>query len=173
LAEEKKETKEKKTKSKGGPSPTESEEDFKYIVRLANTDLDGNKQVVFALTGIKGIGNRMAEILVKNSGVPKFAKIGSLSEDEINRLAEAIEALAEKTPGWLMNRRRDSLTGEDIHLIDTDILTFLRDDINLLKKIRCYRGIRHEQGKKVRGQRTRSNGRTGLTVGVSRKGVKK
>ena len=38
-----------------------------------------------------------------------------------------------------------------------------------MKKIRCYRGIRHETGQKVRGQRTRSNGRTGLTLGVSRK----
>ncbi len=44
-----------------------------------------------------------------------------------------------------------------------------RDDINLMKMIRCYKGIRHEQGQKVRGQRTRSNGRTGMTMGVIRK----
>ncbi|HOW33966.1 MAG TPA: 30S ribosomal protein S13, partial [Methanoregulaceae archaeon] len=43
------------------------------------------------------------------------------------------------------------------------------EDINLLRKIRCYRGIRHETGQKVRGQRTKSTGRTGLTVGVKKK----
>ncbi len=41
-----------------------------------------------------------------------------------------------------------------------------------MKMIRCYRGIRHEQGQKVRGQRTRSNGRTGLTVGVTKKAAR-
>jgi small subunit ribosomal protein S13 len=44
----------------------------------------------------------------------------------------------------------------------------LKDDINRLKMIRCYRGVRHESGHKVRGQRTRSNGRKGLTLGVSK-----
>jgi small subunit ribosomal protein S13 len=43
------------------------------------------------------------------------------------------------------------------------------EDINLMRKIRCYKGIRHETGQKVRGQRTKSTGRTGLTVGVKRK----
>ena len=45
----------------------------------------------------------------------------------------------------------------------------LRDEINILKKIRSYRGIRHERGLPVRGQRTRANSRTGLTLGVSKK----
>jgi small subunit ribosomal protein S13 len=45
----------------------------------------------------------------------------------------------------------------------------VRDDINYMKMIRCYRGIRHEKGQKVRGQRTRSNGRTGMAAGVIKK----
>jgi small subunit ribosomal protein S13 len=44
-----------------------------------------------------------------------------------------------------------------------------REDINTMKKIRSYVGIRHERGHKVRGQRTKSTGRKGLTVGVKRK----
>jgi small subunit ribosomal protein S13 len=43
------------------------------------------------------------------------------------------------------------------------------DDVNRMRKMRSYRGIRHETGQKVRGQRTKSTGRTGTTVGVKRK----
>jgi len=69
----------------------------------------------------------------------------------------------------MVNRPHDWETGADMHLYGSDIELRLRDDINRMKMIRCYRGIRHEQGQKVRGQRTRSNGRTGLTVGVIKK----
>ncbi|HJK55741.1 MAG TPA: 30S ribosomal protein S13, partial [Methanocorpusculum sp.] len=43
------------------------------------------------------------------------------------------------------------------------------DDINLMKKMRCYRGIRHENGLKGRGQCTKSTGRFGKIVGVSKR----
>ncbi|HIH28194.1 MAG TPA: 30S ribosomal protein S13, partial [Thermoplasmata archaeon] len=57
----------------------------------------------------------------------------------------------------------------DIHLISTDVTSRLRDDINMMKMIRSYRGVRHEFGLKVRGQRTSSNGRKGLALGVSKR----
>jgi small subunit ribosomal protein S13 len=59
-------------------------------------------------------------------------------------------------------------TGKDIHLIGPQIDMNLRDEINIMKKIRCYRGIRHERGLRVRGQRTRGNNREGLSLGVSK-----
>ena len=68
-----------------------------------------------------------------------------------------------------MNRRKDCYTGKDLHLIGADIDLTKREDINRLKKIRAYRGIRHELGLPVRGQRTRANGRRGLALGVSRR----
>src|SRR2546425_7216309 len=60
-------------------------------------------------------------------------------------------------------------SGLDLHLVGAEVEVRLRDDINLMKMIRSYKGVRHETGQKVRGQRTRSNGRTGLTVGVTKK----
>ena len=51
----------------------------------------------------------------------------------------------------------------------TDIELRLRDEINIMKKIRSYRGIRHELGLPARGQRTRANNRKGLSLGVSKK----
>ncbi|HEU17487.1 MAG TPA: 30S ribosomal protein S13, partial [Methanolinea sp.] len=80
-----------------------------------------------------------------------------------------VDNYTENVPIWMVNRPRDIYTGEKKHLFGTEVLTTLDEDVNLMRKIRCYRGIRHETGQKVRGQRTKSTGRTGTTVGVRRK----
>ncbi|RLF48993.1 MAG: 30S ribosomal protein S13 [Thermoplasmata archaeon] len=144
-------------------------EGFKYIVRISDTDLDGNKTIVYGLCGVKGIGIRVAEVIARLVGVPRNTKLGELSDEKIEEIQGLINSLGNKAPAWLLNRRKDWDTGVDKHLVSTDVIMQRNEDINLLKKIRCYRGIRHELGQKVRGQRTRSNGRTGLALGVSRK----
>ena len=67
----------------------------------------------------------------------------------------------------MANRPKDVYTGETKHLFGPDVMLQKDEDVNLMRKIRCYKGIRHETGQKVRGQRTKSTGRTGTTVGVS------
>lgn len=156
------------------PTPTEEApekpgEDFKYIVRIAATDLDGNKPVRLALTRIRGVGDRVATQVVDTAGVPRTEKIGNLSDAEIAKLAEAVDGLTDALPIWMRNRRQDIQSGEDVHLLTTELDQSRREDLNRLKKIRSYRGLRHEHGQKVRGQRTRANGRSGLAMGVSRK----
>lgn len=143
--------------------------DFKYIVRLSNTDVDGEKNVVYGLTSIKGIGVHMATLIADETGVNRYTKIGDLTDAQIEKLQEIIDNVNKNAPGWMLNHRKDYDTGDDIHLIGSDIDMRLRDEINILKKIRSYRGIRHERGLPVRGQRTRANSRTGLTLGVSKK----
>ncbi|OGS41732.1 MAG: 30S ribosomal protein S13 [Euryarchaeota archaeon RBG_16_62_10] len=145
------------------------DENFRYIVRLVNSDLAGEKNVVIALTGIKGVGLRTAEIVTKMAGVPKDKKIGELTEEQTDALEKLITDYSEKVPHWMVNRQHDWSTGADLHFVGVDVDLNRRDDVNLMKMIRCYRGIRHEQGQKVRGQRTRSNGRTGMTMGVIKK----
>lgn len=157
--------KEKKTKT---VVKNEENPDFKYIVRVANTDLDGKYQVIPAIAMVKGLGIRTAAIVATRANVNAYQKIGNLTDDEITRLQEAVEGLAENVPAWMLNRRKDVDTGDDNHLIGSDVEIKLRDDLNRLKKIRTYRGVRHEGGQKVRGQRSRSNGRTGLTLGVQK-----
>lgn len=144
-------------------------EDFKYIVRLANTDIDGEKGVEIALQGVKGVGKRAAEIIVRKAGVPRLEKIGTLDDADIDKLEGLIQSYGEYAPIWALNRQNDYETGEDLHIIGIDLEMTRKDDVNRLKMIRSYRGIRHENGHKVRGQRTRCNGRTGLTLGVSRR----
>ncbi|MEA3559953.1 MAG: 30S ribosomal protein S13, partial [Candidatus Thermoplasmatota archaeon] len=123
------------------------------------------------LTSILGINYRISRILTEDLGVPKDKLMGDLTDKEVEKLIGLIEDIPNKLPSWLLNRQRDLDTGEDTHAISTELDMTQRDDINLLRKIRCYKGIRHDTGQKVRGQRSRSNGRTGATVGVSRKKV--
>ena len=155
-------------KEKKSFTKTEENPDFKYIVRVANTDLDGKYQVIPAIAMVKGLGIRTAAIVAARANVNAYQKIGNLKDDEVARLQEAVDGLAENIPAWMLNRRKDIDTGEDNHLIGSDVEIKLRDDLNRLKKIRTYRGVRHEGGQKVRGQRSRSNGRTGLTLGVQK-----
>jgi len=149
--------------------PPDAKENYRYIVRIANTDLEGARSVVYALTKVRGIGIRIAGIVADQAGVPRAERIGNLTEPEAEKLEATLGKIAEIVPHWMVNRPSDWETGEDVHLFSSDVELRLRDDINRMKMIRCYRGIRHEQGQKVRGQRTRSNGRTGLTDGVIKK----
>ena len=160
------ETKEKKEKShkKEGKS-----KDFKYIVRISNTDIDGDKNVVYGIKSIKGIGAHMANLIANESKINKNLKIGDLKDQDIEKLQAIIDKVSESAPSWMLNHRKDYETGEDIHLIGSEIEMHLRDEINIMKKIRSYRGIRHERGLPVRGQRTRANNRKGLALGVSKK----
>lgn len=143
--------------------------DFRFLVRLVNTDLDGKKKVAVALTGIPVIHNRLSTVVAREAGVDEHQIIGNLSDEDIQKLADALERTEEFAPVWMRNRRNDPESGEDKHLVGTEIPIQLREDLNRLKKIRSWKGVRHERNLPVRGQRTKANGRTGATVGVQRK----
>ena len=143
--------------------------DFRYLVRIHNTDLDGKKPLTTALTYVPGVSHRMANIVARETGIPATQRIGKLTDEQIGQVAEAVSALGEIVPAWMLNRRKDIETGEDGHLVGTEIQIMLREDLNRLKKIRSWRGHRHERKLPTRGQRTKANGRFGSAVGVQRK----
>jgi small subunit ribosomal protein S13 len=147
----------------------EKEADIKYFVRIKNTDLDGTKSVQVALTAIPGIGRHTAVTIAELAGVDRTEPMGKLEEAKVERIRQAVENYQTTVPRWMLNRPKDVYTGEGKHLFATDVQITRDDDVNIMRKIRCYRGIRHETGQKVRGQRTKSTGRTGATVGVKRK----
>ena len=168
--QKKKEKKQKQAAKDDEPvKKKEHDENFNYIIRIVNTDINGENNIVQGLTQIKGIGRHMATFIADTAGVDRKLKFGNLPEPEIEKLKEVLENIDEYAPSWMLNYRKDAYTGEDMHLISTDVATRLRDDINMMKMIRSYRGVRHEYGLKVRGQRTSSNGRKGLALGVSKR----
>ena len=160
---------EKKAAAKAHEAPKKEHPDnFRFIVRMVNTDINGENSVLIGLTKIKGIGLRASYTITKLAGISPNVQIGTLDDAGIAKLEETIANYVEIVPGWMVNRQHDWESGDDMHLVGIDVEVMLKDDINRMKMIRCYRGIRHERGQKVRGQRTRSNGRTGLQVGVIR-----
>ena len=133
------------------------------IIRIAGTDLDSESKIERALTGIKGFGIRTSKMLSETLGL-KGKKIADLSDKEKTSLEEELKK--PKLPHWMLNRRRDIETGEDIHLSSSKLDFAIAGDKNRMKLTRSYKGVRHERGLPVRGQRTRSSFRGGATVGV-------
>jgi len=61
------------------------EDEFKYIVRIAATDVDGNKPVRYALTQVKGVGNTMAKLIAQSAsggGRNRFGKKGGYQSSQ-------------------------------------------------------------------------------------------
>ena len=94
---------------------------------------------------------------------------GHLSEEEQDSLRSAIDDYATTVPWWLVNRQRDLGTNEDAHIVAMEVKMTRDDDISRMAGIKAYRGMRHRSGHKVRGQRLRSNGRKGSSLGVEKK----
>lgn len=146
---------------------TEPRHEGKRIVRLLATDIDGSLPVRRALRRIKGISFMFANAVCTAMNLDGNKKIGTMSDQELKAVEEFIKA--PKLPVWMLNRRKDPESGQDLHLTMANLDLRRRDDINLMKRIRSYKGVRHETGQPVRGQRTRSTFRTQKTVGVMKK----
>ena len=136
----------------------EQKQELKYFVRIANTDLDGNKQIGNSLIKIKGINFMISNAICNAAGIQKTKKTGYLSDDDVAKIDDVLKDPSKfKIPSWLYNRKKDPEDNVDRHLLSTN-LSFTQDnDIKMMKKIKSYKGIRHSLGLPVRGQRTRSN----------------
>lgn len=139
------------------------------IVRIIATDIDGTTPVGRGLRKIKGISFMFANALCSFTGISRTRKLVDLSAEELKKIEAA--AKSPEFGAWLLNRRKDVETGRDIHAVGTNLDLYKREDINFLRRTRTYRGIRHELGLPVRGQRTRSSFRTQKTVGVAKKKI--
>ena len=145
----------------------EEDEDLRYFVRVGQTDLDGTKSVERSLTELNGIGTRTARFVADTVGIDRTATFGALDDEVIEEVVDVVENLSEHTPEWMANRRNDFYTGETTHEIGSELDQRRRYDINRMKMIDSYKGARHKRGQKVRGQRTKSTGRTEGTIGVN------
>jgi small subunit ribosomal protein S13 len=107
------------------------------MARIAGVNIPLNKRVEIGLTYVYGIGQSTAKEIVKAAGVDPNTPVKDLTEDEILKLREAIEA-------------RD---------VEGDLRRERSQDIKRLQEIGSYRGLRHRRGLPVRGQRTKTNAR--------------
>jgi small subunit ribosomal protein S13 len=147
-------------------------QEYRHILRIMGTDMHGTLKTVYALTNIKGLSLSLSNAILKKAGVNPDLRVGFLTEAEINKIEEIIREPAKyNLPNWLFNRRKDAETGKNIHLTSADLVLRTKTDIDQEKAIRSWRGYRHAYGLKVRGQRTKTTGRAGKSLGVKKKTI--
>ncbi|MFW9938933.1 MAG: 30S ribosomal protein S13 [Candidatus Thorarchaeota archaeon] len=145
----------------------------KVFFRKLRTQVDGNAKVEYGLTQIRGIGRRLSQAIVKIAEVNPDMRIGAIPEKDLNKLEEIIlNPIANGVPAWMVNRKKDLRTGENLHILGNQLEITVKRDVDRMKRIKSYKGVRHHLGLKVRGQRTKSTGRHGLVVGVLRRKLK-
>lgn len=122
------------------------------MARIAGVDVPRDKRVEIALTYIFGIGPTSARQIVAKTNVDADTRVRNLTEEEVNRIREVVDKE---------------------YIVEGDLRRQVSMNIKRLVEIKCYRGIRHQRGLPVRGQRTRTNARTRRgarrTVGIRRK----
>jgi small subunit ribosomal protein S13 len=144
--------------------------EFRHILRVAGTDIDGTKKIVYGLTKIRGVGPSFAAAIVRVAELRPELRMGELSEAEVQKVENVMRDPAKYgLPSRLFDRRKDLESGRDLHLIGPDLSLSLKNDIDFMRDIRSWKGTRHSLGLKVRGQRTRTTGRKGRAVGVAKK----
>lgn len=109
------------------------------MARIAGIDLPKEKRVEIGLTYIYGIGLPSAQKILAQTGINPDTRIKDLTDDEVNKLREVIDAE---------------------YTVEGDLRRRIALDIKRLMEIGCYRGVRHRKGLPVRGQNTKNNART-------------
>ena len=109
------------------------------MARISGVDIPSDKQVQFSLPYIYGIGRKTAKAILAQTNIEPERKVRDLTDEELVRLRAVIEAE---------------------HMVEGDLRRDVRQNIQRLIEINCYRGARHRRGLPVRGQRTKTNART-------------
>ena len=122
------------------------------MARIAGVDLPTKKRLEVALTYIFGIGLPTSQKILDVTGVDGTKRVHELTENEVAELRKEIE---------------------NNHQIEGELRRKTKSDIDRLKVIKCYRGVRHSQGLPVRGQKTKSNARSWKGARPSKAGGKK
>ena len=147
-------------------------QEYKHIVRVASADIDGQENLLQGLTKIKGVGLRISKSIINQLELDPSQRLGYITDETIAGIEQIIkDPVAAGLPDWYVNRPRDRMSGKMMHLIGSDLDFAHRNDIDRLRRIKSWRGTRHTLGLKVRGQHTRTTGRGGIAVGVSRKNL--
>ena len=119
---------------------------------------------------IKGVGRRLAILTLHIAQIDCNKRSGEMTEKEITAVNDILAKPTEyNIPKWFLNRQKDPKTGTYGQLLSNNMDVSYREDLERLRKAKQHRGLRHYWGLRVRGQRTKSTGRCGKTLGVTRK----
>ncbi len=145
-------------------------QEYRYILRIMGTDVQGTLKTSYAVAQIKGVSLSLSNAVLKKAGVNPDLRVGFLTESDVSKIEDVVRDPAKyNLPNWMFNRRKDSETGKDMHLLSADLALKTKQDIDEAKNIRSWRGYRHAYSLKVRGQHTKTTGRAGKALGVKKK----
>ena len=145
--------------------------EYENLIRIIGNDIPGEKKTLIGLTQIRGLGYMFANSILQILKINPDSRIGTLSPEQVSSIEKIIEdPKSANFPTWFLNRQQDVETGDDLHLVTSDIAFNIRNDVEREKGVFSWRGYRHMYGLKVRGQRTRCSGRKGGAVGVAKGG---
>merc|ERR1711933_580600 len=93
-----------------------SPDKFQHILRVQNTNIDGTRNIMFAMTAIRGIGRRFSNLICKKADIDLSKRAGQLDDDEIRRMETImLNPRQYKIPDWFLNRQR---TGRTVPLVN-------------------------------------------------------
>jgi small subunit ribosomal protein S13 len=145
-------------------------QEYRYIVRIMGTDVQGTLKTSYAVAQVKGVSSSLSNAVLKKAGVNPDVRVGLITESDVEKIEDVIRDPARYgIPAWMFNRRKDTETGKDQHALSADLAFKIKTDIDGAKEIRSWRGYRHAYSLKVRGQRTKTTGRAGKALGVKKK----
>ena len=148
-----------------------SSQEFRQILRVANTDLDGNKSILIGLKKIKGVGFSFANVVCNILDLDKHRKVGTLTDEEVQAIEDVLNNPEKyNIPSWMLNLRNSPQEGVAKHLLNENIRVNFSDRLKVLRMIKSYKGLRLAKGLPVRGQRTKAHfRRSKKSLGVKRK----
>jgi small subunit ribosomal protein S13 len=147
-------------------------QEFRHIVRISGRDLDGTKKIAPAIAEIKGVGESFGNAIAVSLKMDNRVRLGQLSDKQLQQIEAALKDISSlNLPVWMLNRRKDIDSGMNVHRFGSDLDFIIKNDLEREKNLLSWRGVRHSLGLKVRGQRTRTTGRKGRTVGVKKSAV--
>jgi small subunit ribosomal protein S13 len=147
-------------------------QEFRHIVRISGKDLDGTKKIAPAISEIKGVGDSLGNAIAASLKIDNRTRLGQLSDKQLQQIESALKDFSSlNLPSWMLNRRKDMDSGASLHRFGSDLDFTIKNDIEREKNLLSWKGVRHSLGLKVRGQRTRTTGRKGRTVGVKKSAV--
>jgi len=149
-----------------------SSQEYRYILRIMGADVQGTLKTSYAVAQVKGVSSALSNAILKKAGVNPDLRVGFITESDVSKIEDVIREPAKYgIPSWMFNRRKDTESGKDVHVLSADLALKIKTDIDQAKEIRSWRGYRHAYSLKVRGQRTKTTGRAGKALGVKKKGL--
>lgn len=130
-------------------------EEEKVLIRVLGKDVRGDSKLKTELIKIKGISWAFSNAICKSMGIDGNKKVQDINRKDLDKIEEFVKN--PEIPSFLKNRRKDFDSGEDKHLIGSDLKLKNEFDVKRLRNIRSYRGARHAVNLPVRGQRTKAN----------------